>query len=361
MRILPSRSILLAAAALVLPAIAHAQTARGRVLESGSNEPVSGAIVMVLDASGNRQGATLSDASGGYRVVAHAPGTYRLRVERVGFESSTSDPVTLAAGATVTVNLTANARRVVLDAVVATGAARRCAGELLNGAQAATMWDEARKALFSTTLAQESGRYHFLTETNEREVSLQGGRVMREQTWKQRTAGLPFRPVSAESLVHGSYLVMTPERVTVYGVDAYAILSDLFLKHHCFGLRDGGTERPGLVGLEFVPLADRPEPDVHGVLWIDRATAELRYVEYGYTGLTFRGPVERLSGRLNFQRLPNGLWVTESWRLVAPMLRQEGETWEMASMDRYRLWALLERSARVVSIQTLVEAPPPPQ
>jgi hypothetical protein len=116
-----------------------------------------------------------------------------------------------------------------------------------------------------------------------------------------------------------------------------------------------------MVGLEFVPLSDRPEPDVRGVLWIDRATAELRYVEYGYTNLHFRGPVERLSGRMNFQRLPNGLWVTESWLLVAPMLRAEGETWQMASMDRYRMWALLERSARVVAVHTLVEAPPSPQ
>lgn len=354
---IPRMRILLVLAALALPAAASAQTVRGRVTEAGTRQPVPGAIVLLVDAFGQRAAATLSDPEGAYRVTARAAGTYTLRVERVGYTSTSSDPLVLAAGETVERDLVADVRRVVLDSVVATGNARRCAGALLNGAQAATMWEEARKALYSTTLAQESGRYHFLTETREREVSLDGGQVMRDQTTRQATAGLPFQPLSAERLVNGAYLILTPDEVRVYGVDAYAILSDTFLEYHCFGLRDGGTERPGLVGLEFVPLAGRVEPDVHGVLWIDRASAELRYVEYGYTGIHFRGPVERLSGRLNFQRLPNGLWVTESWTLVAPMLRAEGETWQMASMDRYRLWALLERSSRVVAIQRVVGPP----
>ena len=354
---IPRMRILLVLAALALPAAAAAQTARGRVVEAGTGQPVPGAIVLLVDAHGQRAAATLSDPEGAYRVTARAAGTYTMRVERVGYTSTTSEPITLAAGQTVDRDLVADVRRVVLDSVVATGNARRCAGELLNGAQAATMWEEARKALYSTTLAQESGGYHFLTETREREVSLDGDQVMRDQTTRQATAGLPFAPLSAERLVNGAYIILTPEQVTVYGVDAYAILSDTFLEYHCFGLRDGGAERPGLVGLEFVPLEARVEPDVHGVLWIDRASAELRYVEYGYTGIHFRGPVERLSGRLNFQRLPNGLWVTESWTLVAPMLRAEGETWQMAAMDRYRLWALLERSSRVVAIQRVVGAP----
>lgn len=331
----------------------HAQVAQGRVLEATSNEPVPGAIVSLMSPAGARAAATLTDSTGTYRVQAPAPGTYTLQVQRVGYESSTSAPVRLDAGQTAEVPLTADPRRVRLDPVVATGSPRQCGGELLDGSQAATLWEEARKALFSSTLAGESGRYRFVTETRERHVRLHRRRVLRQTTSRQTSVGLPFKPMAADSLVDGQYVVMTPRQVIVNGVDAYAILSDAFVEHHCFGLREGGRGKRGLVGLEFVPLANRVQPDVQGVLWIDRATAELRFVEYTYTGLRFRGPNERLSGRMDFARLPSGIWVTESWRLVAPMLEldEAGEPSSVRDMGDYWMWAVAERSARIVSVE----------
>ena len=108
----PSLRVLLVLAAACIPALARAQTVEGRVLEAGSNEPVGGAIVSVIGGTGERDAATLSDSSGTYRVRASGPGAYTLRVERVGFVSSTSEVVRLEAGQTVTVQLTANPRRV---------------------------------------------------------------------------------------------------------------------------------------------------------------------------------------------------------------------------------------------------------
>jgi hypothetical protein len=345
------RHALLVIAAACIPALAGAQTVQGRVLEAGGSTPVPGAIVTVATPTGERAASTLSDSSGAYRVTAYGPGTYVLRVERVGYESSTSQPVQLQAGQTVEVQLTADPRRVRLDPVVATGEPRRCGGEVRGRSQAATLWDEARKALFSSTLAAESGRYRFATETRERRVSLRTRRVMSDDTTRHTSVGLPFRPMAADSLVEGAYVVITRRKVVVNGVDAYAILSDAFVRHHCFGVRDGGAERPGLVGLEFVPLASRTEPDVRGVLWMDRATAELRYVEYGYTGLRFRGPVDRLSGRMDFMRLPSGMWVVQNWTLTAPILRLEREPTRVLDMRRYQLWAVTERSGRILSVE----------
>ncbi len=350
----PPLSVLVLLALRICPALARAQTVQGRVTEAGSGDGVAGAIVLLLDEAGARQGATLSDPSGAYRLTAPGPGTYRLRVERVGFAASTSAPVRLEAGQTLQQALAAESRRVVLEAVVATGAARRCAGELHGGAQAATLWDEARKALLSTTLSAQAGRYRFVTETRERETSLDGRRVLRDQATRDTTDGLPFGSNAVESLVDGGYVLLSPRRVVVYGVDAAAILSDAFLAHHCFGLRDGGTEQPGLVGLEFVPLEGHLQPDVQGVLWMDRATAELRFVEYGYTRLRFRGPVDRLTGRLDFRRLPGGAWVTESWTLVIPVLQTEAGLDRVGNMDSYRIRTLVHRSGRVVSMQRVV-------
>jgi hypothetical protein len=329
-------------ALLVTPALARAQAVQGRVTEAESGEAVSGAIVLLLDETGVRRSATLSDPSGAYRVAAPGPGTYRLRVERVGYAASTSAPVRLEAGQTRELALSAESRRVVLEPVVATGAARRCAGDLHNGAQAATL---------STTLSAQAGHYRFVTETRERETSLDGRRVLRDEATRDTTDGMPFGTNPVESLVDGGYVLLSPRQVVVYGVDAAAILSDAFLAHHCFGLRDGGTERPGLVGLEFVPLEGHVQPDVQGVLWIDRASAELRFVEYGYTRLRFRGPVERLTGRLDFRRLPGGAWVTESWTLVIPVLQTEAGLDRVNNMDSYRIRTLVHRSGRVISMQ----------
>ena len=352
-RILPP----LLAAALVLPALAGAQTVHGRVTEAGSGAPVGGAIVLLVDENGTRQAATLADGAGEYRLTGPAAGTYRLRVERVGYEAAVSAPVELRVGETVERALAAEPRRVTLPPVVATGRARRCAGEPLNGAQAATMWQEARKALLSATLAAEGGRYRFVSQTRERETSVDGRRVMRDEVTHHTSVGLPFLAPSARTLMTAGYVRLSADEVRVFGLDAAAILSDEFLEQHCFGLRDGGTQRPGMVGLEFMPLRGRVRPDVRGVLWMDRATAELRFVEYGYTNLRFQGPVERIRGRVDFRHLPDGVWVMESWHLVVPTLQAESEERRDDRTEGYRIRSLVERSGQVVGMQRIVSVP----
>ncbi|HVH12393.1 MAG TPA: carboxypeptidase-like regulatory domain-containing protein, partial [Longimicrobium sp.] len=348
-RIIRIRLHLLLLAPLAPPALLSAQTVQGRVTEAGSERAVPGAIVLLVDSAGARAGATLSDPEGEYRLTARTGGTYRLRVVRVGYAASAFAPVQLRAGETVDLPLRVESTRIVLEPVVVTGNARSCAGDLNDGAQAATLWDEARKALLSTTLAAEAGRYRFVTETRELETSADGRTVRRDEV-EYDTLDAPFEARSAGALVSRGYVELTRRQVVVYGVDAAAILSDEFLQHHCFGLRDGGEERLGLVGLEFVPLRSRRYPDVSGVLWIDRASAELRFVEYGYTGLEFRGPVERLTGQLHFRQLPEGTWITEQWTLVVPVLRRIGSS-PYHTMRAYRIRGLMERTGRVLAVQ----------
>ena len=348
-----SRSIF-ALIPLLLAAPLHGQVVRGRVVEAETGAPVPGAIVRLLDASGAGVAAVLADSAGRYRLAAPAAGTYQLRAERVGFATAAAPAtVALAAGETVEHDVRAASRRVVLEAVVAQGTRRRCAGEPQEGALAATVWDEARKALASAALAQESGEYWFLSELHERQTALDGRRTQREHRRRVVTQGKPFRSAAVEDLVTGGYMVLQPRRLELKGVDATAILSNAFVQHHCFGLRAGGPEQPGLVGLEFVPLEGRVEPDVRGVLWLDRATAELRYVEYTYTGLQFRGPVDQLGGRMDFRRLPNGAWVLHSWLITAPMLRMDNEPeFTLSSMRRFRVYALSLQGGRVLEIRT---------
>ncbi|HEX2079679.1 MAG TPA: carboxypeptidase-like regulatory domain-containing protein [Longimicrobium sp.] len=343
---------LLALAALLLPASLPGQTVRGRVVEAETGAPLPGAVVVLQDASGRRVAAVLADAEGRYRVSAPGAGTYRLRAERVGFANPAAATLTLADGETREHELRTASRRVVLDEVVAEGQRRRCAGQPQEGALAATVWDEARKALAAAALAQESAEYWFLSELRWRETGLNGRNLMRQHHRQVVTQGRPFSSAAVEDLVTGGYVVLAPRRVELKGVDPTAILSDLFVEHHCFGLRRAGPEQPGLIGLEFVPLEGRVEPDVEGVLWLDRATAELRYVEYRYTGLQFRGPADRLGGRIDFQRLPAGAWIIPAWTIRAPLLRMDNEPeFTLGSMRRFRMYGISEQGGRVLEIR----------
>ena len=81
---------------------------RGVVLDSTSNQPVSGAQVQVVGT--NRTVAT--DASGGFTIPNVAEGTATLRVQRIGYSQKTAS-VSVQAGTT-------NSRDILLQPVVTT-------------------------------------------------------------------------------------------------------------------------------------------------------------------------------------------------------------------------------------------------
>ena len=113
-------------ASALLPAAAAAQegtgTVRGRVVDSTGRQPIAGAAVVVV---GTARGAA-AGADGSYQITGVAPGTVRVRAQRIGFTPSVQ-PVTVAAGATATADFALAATAVQLGEVVttATGPQRR--------------------------------------------------------------------------------------------------------------------------------------------------------------------------------------------------------------------------------------------
>lgn len=64
-----------------------AQTIQGRILELSSQRPVPTALVRLLDDSGEIRSVSAADSVGAFRIAAPAPGTFRLEVERIGYET----------------------------------------------------------------------------------------------------------------------------------------------------------------------------------------------------------------------------------------------------------------------------------
>jgi len=76
-------ALVAAAAAIVTPA-AQAQRVRGTLTDSSTNEPVSGAVVSVLDSTGKFYARNIADDQGRF-AVPRMRGAGTLHVVRIGY------------------------------------------------------------------------------------------------------------------------------------------------------------------------------------------------------------------------------------------------------------------------------------
>lgn len=319
---MPLRILTLLLLACAVPA--SAQTVRGHVTERESQRPIAGAFVVLLDASGARVGATLTGPEGEFEHRAPHAGAYRLRVERIGAQTVTSSAIELGAGATVPFEMQVETQSVMLPPITAE-AGSRCTMRPSGGVPLEQVWNEARKALALAAWTQEQGGVPFTNLTYERTREVVGLRIVDEE--RRMTSGFDrktFFSAPAEELASRGYVRADGAGAHLYfGVDAATLLSEAFLDTHCFRIRAGPADRrelAGLVGLHFEPVPGHPHPDVQGVLWLDRASSELRHLEFQFTRhlQPWPVPLERFGGRVDFKRLENGAWIVARWWLRMP-------------------------------------------
>jgi hypothetical protein len=110
------RPPLLAAALLLAGACpAAAQIVRGTVLSEGAEQRVAGARVSVLtEATGAVVTEQLS-SDGAFQIDVRQPGRYRLRVQALGYATTTTEPLELGAGALLTVEVRLRADAIALE------------------------------------------------------------------------------------------------------------------------------------------------------------------------------------------------------------------------------------------------------
>lgn len=313
------RVLLLALALAGAPASSAAQTVAGTVVDRWTGAAVPGTVVVLLDTAGGRHDATVSDAQGRYTVRASSPGAFRVRAEQVGYSTTSSPMLALAAGEQATQALSIVPSVVALDAVVARGVPRPCTVRPSNGAQAAIVWDEARKALEAAELAARRQAYQFRLRRFRRVLS--GARAtVQDSSSAVATdfSGQSFRSPPQDRLVAHGYVEPDGDSLAFHAPDAPTLLSDAFLDHHCFSFREGRRGNAGLVGLDFAPLRNRRLPDVRGTLWLDGRTGHLRFVEYTYVNLPYTRRGAALGGRIDFAQVGGGGWIVNRWTMRMP-------------------------------------------
>ena len=347
------RSLLLSLLLFFLAPPLGAQTVRGRLLEQGSGAPVAATLVALVDESGTQRASVLTDRDGHFSMQAPVPGRYRLRAERIGHATTLSPFLQLESGTALEHTLDVPVQTVQLEGLVVKSARRRCATRADAGEGVATLWEEARKALNATAHTEEKQLFRFVTARFEREIDLRTRRVEREKRNTQTTSSSnPFVSISPEELQENGYVQTASDGesgVVYYAPDARVLLSRAFLDGHCFRIRAGEKDSEGQIGLAFEPVRGRSVPDIEGVLWVDARSAELRALEYRYTGLDLSGETREIGGRLDFQRLPSGAWVVRNWAIRMPLVGRQAVRWRGAVRDaRERVIGLREEGGEVI-------------
>ncbi len=298
-----------------------AQAVRGQLLDRANGFPIGGAFVVLLDQSGTEVARVLTGNGGTFLLKAPGPGTYRLQSKRIGFRVSESPPFALADTETVGYRLQVEAVPARLPPVVVEGRPQ-CGNRGEEGTAVAQLWDEAREALAAVKWTEGQRAYEFGVRMFERDFGPVGDRVEKERTWtRSGTTDSPFRSIPGEDLeAHGYVVGNDREGRTYYAPDAAVLLSDAFSNAHCFVPLPGVGATAGLVGLAFTPAPNRRLPDVKGALWVDRETAELRFLEYRYAHLPATLPEGAVGGRVEFMRLETGAWIVLRWSIRMPLM-----------------------------------------
>ena len=287
---------------------------------------LNAAIVALTDSTGHAVTQSAVGDGGRYSLRVPHDGTFRIRVQQIGWRPWISDAFVVRANQSVTRNLEVTSARVTLDAVrvVADGGVCRAATD--SSAAAFSVWEEARKALLAASLT--SAEPLSMTATlDERTFDADGVRLVNDSSWSRSGRSVkPFVTPPPDSLARIGYLTVDQTTTTYWAPDADVLLSDSFLATHCLSLTtasDSGLTRDAgrRIGVRYRPTTTRDGiVDIAGVLWLDRASAELRSLDFSYVNAPRLTLTARSGGHADFLRLPNGRWITQRWSIRYPLL-----------------------------------------
>jgi len=287
-------------ALLLIAAPLSAQIVRGRVVDLATGGALPGAHVVLVDTSGHDGASALTSDDGRFAIRAPDGGRYALRVQRIGYSSTRSDPFELGALETIEQQIAAPSVSVRLE-TIAVNERSRCVSGNGGGSDVAMVWEEVRKALSATTLTRNEQLVQYTLRHFERDLNATGREVKSERSWENNSFGKgAFASIKPEFLAEHGYAKQVDNDTYYFAPDADVLLLPSFLG--------------------FVPTRN-DVTEVEGALWVDRQTSELRRLEFRYTGLPVRsrGGAE-FGGRIDYMRLPTGAWIVRDWVLRMPIV-----------------------------------------
>jgi len=312
------RPIILAAALIVAGTRLTAQEVLIEVVESSNGKPIVGANLSLVDEHGLNLSDSFSDQGGHTVLRAPTIGTYVVRADKAGYDTwssvvlhVTAKPINLRVGMAPS----RNPPQVVMRSETA------CVLAAPPGTPAGDLWADARKALTASALTEAQGLVPIDVDLYERALDRNFAVASERTEQRQRLTRRPATGISWDQLdstrraaVIGGDVYRTPEPAT--------LVSDQFVKSHCFAAIRGYGPETGLTGLEFKPARVGSQPEITGVLWLDPKANALRYLNFDYVNLPIPLRIARTTGRVDFQQLPGGQWIVPRWYIRMPRVAQ---------------------------------------
>lgn len=312
--------VVAAAALAVIAPRAGAQRVRGTITDNVTHEPVRGAVVTLTDSAGNMLSRAIADMSGRWAAIA-VQGIRRARVVRIGYRPR---DLRLAEGDTL-LTLTMEPIAARLGAVAASDT-RICPGDNPSS-DALDLWEQARAGLLASVVSREVKAPRVRLRSFRRTLDPVTRKAIGDTIeYRDLVADRSFVAARAPWVfAETGYLNESSDgNREYYAPDENVLLDRTFAATHCLHVIEGMGPRIAQVGIAFEPVRDPSRAeivDVDGVIWLERATLQLRALEYRYTNL--EREARDAGGTLDFTQMPTGVPMVERWMIHSPMLAVE--------------------------------------
>jgi hypothetical protein len=294
------------------------------------NAPIVGALVALLDSRDSVVAEGIGSENG-VRLLRALPGEYRIRVRRIGYSPFVSNPIAVSHTGEFVIDV--RSPRVQLDQIVVTSSSQ-CRRSDRSPAVLSIIWDEIDKALQGSQLSLEDLKGIGQARKYRQEIGANGAVVSADTTIFRITNRRPFGAIAPESLATAGYVTGDEQAGWVsFGPDEAVLRSEEFAATHCFkAVRD--PARPRDIGVAFEPIPDRVVPDIAGVIWVDRSTAELREIVFSFVNA---GVLSRFDagGFTRFRHVSSGAWIVDEWRLRMPLIERRYGTGYRTGVQYY--------------------------
>ncbi len=308
---------------MAVPNVLVGQEITGRLRVADPRQPIAGVVVTASRAGdGVLVGRTLTGSRGEFRLAVTADSLV-IRALRVGQRPAILARVRVASGDVYRVETELPYDPVALS-LVRTLATDRCQLRGSGGDVVAELFFAARTAILAAgaTSVDAPSRSAYRLVSEQRNARGQPVDSLREEEVQLTEALLPFRSLSADSLLAGGWVSSRPDGGTVFrALDAEVLLDDRFLTRYCLQLVSDSSTPPDVIGVAFHPAESRRgRADVKGVLWFDLEHYALRALEFRYIGLDAISMGTDPGGTIEFASLPNGVWFVSAWSMRMPVV-----------------------------------------
>jgi len=317
------RLIVLTATLLATGVRAGAQDVRVEVVEAATGKPIVGANVALLDSAQTIPlGGGFSDPSGRTDLRAPSSGNYRVRADKVGYDTWISVQLRLA-DRPVYVRVGMTPTRIPTPIIPRNETA--CQQLTGPGTPAGDVWVELKKALTASAVTEAQGLVPLDVDLYERVLDRNLAVLSERAEQRTKVSRRPLTGISWDQ-IDSSRRGQTSNSDVYRAPDAATILSDQFVKSHCFAAIRGYGPETGLAGLEFRPARIGGQPELAGVLWLDPRANALRSLSFDYVNLPIPLRIARTTGRVEFQQLAGGQWIVPRWYIRMPRVARVNST-----------------------------------